>query len=155
MNKFFLSLMFFLFSTNSFAVNDYFYIQKISGEKIKVSTSDLESLNPSLVKTETIYTGDEEFTGVLFSDLFKKYNITGKYVRAFAWDDYSYSMSLGELENCRVIIAYKQNGEYLTIENLGPFAIIYPKDACHDLNKLDVNAKTVMQVKSLVVRNNE
>lgn len=143
------------FSVNSFAAVDYFYIKDTGGEKVKVKIRDLETLSSKSVKTETIYTGEEIFTGVLIKEIFKKYKIKGNYVRAFAWDDYSYSVSVDELEKCDVILAYKQSGEYMKIENHGPFAIIYPKGVCPELNTLDINAKTVMQVKLLEVRENE
>jgi len=142
-------LLFFSFKTLS--AIDYFHIKKIGEYDIKVGVEDLEKLKSRTIQTDTIYTANEEFTGVLFKDLFDRYNVKGLKIRALAWDDYSYSMSIDELERCNVILAFKMNGEYLKIEELGPFAIIYPKSVCPELNKLDINAKTVMQVKYLEV----
>ena len=68
-------------------------------------------------------------------------------MRAFAWDDYSYSMPIEEMIKFRVIVAYLRGGKPIDVGELGPFAIIYPRDQYPELNNLDVNAKTVWQVK--------
>ncbi|MBJ7883318.1 hypothetical protein, partial [Gelidibacter salicanalis] len=76
------------------------------------------------------------FTGVEFTSLAKEYGLTGNNVRAFAWDDYSYSMPAAELSKYKVIIAYKKNGELMDVSELGPFAIIYPRDSYPELNNI-------------------
>ncbi|UAN24941.1 molybdopterin-dependent oxidoreductase (plasmid) [Enterobacter sp. JBIWA003] len=124
---------------------------KPGGETVVIKRSDLERLESYSVESETNYMGGGVYTGVSFKKLIKEYNIKGENLRAFAWDDYSYSISLSELERCSVMIAYKINGEYMTVENFGPFAIVYPGGGCNGVNKLEINARTVVQLKKMEI----
>lgn len=141
-----------LFSAPLYASVDYFYLKKSDGEKVKVTLQALEAMPSTSIKTSTNFTPEAVFTGVEFSALAKKYELTGKNVRAFAWDDYSYSMPVAELAKYNVIIAYKKNGKPMDVAELGPFAIIYPRDQYPELNSIDVNAKTVWQIKVIEVK---
>lgn len=124
----------------------------VNGNVTKITVGDLEKLPQHDILTSTLYTAKEKFTGVKFSDFANKYKIKGSIVRVLAWDDYSYTLSIDEMVNYGVIIAYKRNSKRMTIEDFGPFATIYPKDDYPELNKLDVDAKTVIQVKALEVK---
>jgi len=104
------------------------------------------------IKTSTNFTPEDTFTGVEFAELVKAYHLKGQSVRAFAWDDYSYSMPIDEMIKYRVIVAYQRGGKPIDVGELGPFAIIYPRDGYAELNNLDVNAKTVWQVKRLELK---
>lgn len=147
----FICSIFLLIAFSSYGKIDYFSIKKNDGETVKVTLTDLKMLPEYSFSTATIYTPKSTFTGVKFSDFAKKYNLTGSTVRAFAWDEYSYSMPLDELFKYNAIIAYKKDGNYMDIEKLGPFAILYPRDLYPELDKLDINAKTIWQLKILKV----
>lgn len=121
----------------------------INGKEIRITTSDLEKMPLSEIKTSTNFTPLSIFTGVKFRELVKKYNIVAGQIRAFAWDDYSYTMPVAELLEYDVILAYKKDGNYIDLSELGPYAVIYPRDSHSELETLDVNAKTVWQVKTL------
>ncbi|WP_199639550.1 oxidoreductase [Serratia sp. PAMC26656] len=142
----------YLVSVPLYASVDYFYLKKSDGEKVKITLQALEAMPSSSIKTSTNFTPEAVFTGVEFTSLAKEYGLTGNNVRAFAWDDYSYSMPAAELSKYKVIIAYKKNGELMDVSELGPFAIIYPRDSYPELNNIDVNAKTVWQIKMLEVK---
>lgn len=140
-----------LLSCNVLATGDYFYLRVRSEEKIKVTTQELETLPLQTISTSTNFTNKCNFSGVKFSDLFAKYHISGAGVRVFAWDDYSYSIPVNELLKYNVILAYKKNGKYIAMSDLGPYAIIYPRDDNPELKSLDVNARTVWQIKEIKV----
>ncbi|CAI1202658.1 oxidoreductase [Serratia ficaria] len=141
-----------LFSAPLHAAIDYFYLKKSDGQKVRVTLQELEAMPSSSITTSTNFTPEAVFTGVEFTALAKKYGLTGNSARAFAWDDYSYSMPVVELEKYKVIIAYKKNNELMDISELGPFAIIYPRDSHPELSNIEVNAKTVWQIKALEVK---
>lgn len=149
-----LMVMFFCVFTASFGAraNVDYLILKMNGSDTKITLKDLEELPPHSIITSTLYTSKEKFTGARFSDFAAKYNIKGSEIRVMAWDDYSYTLKVDEMMKYNVIIAYKKNDKYISIEDFGPFATIYPKDEYPELNKLDVDAKTVIQVKSLEVK---
>lgn len=131
---------------------DYFYLKKPGEEKIKVTVQDLEKLPAHSFSTATNFTPKNTFFGVKFKDFVEKYKISGTKVRAFAWDDYSYTISIDEMNKYDVIIAYKKEGKYIELSDLGPFAIIYPRDLYPELNTVDVNAGTVWQLKTLEIK---
>lgn len=139
------------FGSNCYAAVDYFDI-KLKDEKIiRINVSDLEKLPQNVFTTTTNFTGKEEFTGPTIKDVFDFYNIKGDFIHALAWDEYTYKIPIKELESYGVIFAYKRNGKYMDIKTLGPVGIVYPKDKLKNINNLDVNAKTVWQIKLLTV----
>ncbi|APS32547.1 MULTISPECIES: oxidoreductase [Serratia] len=141
-----------LFSAPLYAAVDYFYLKPLDGEKIKITRQMLEAMPAHTIKTSTNFTPEDTFTGVEFAELVEAYHLKGQSVRAFAWDDYSYSMPIDEMIKYRVIVAYQRGGKPIDVGELGPFAIIYPRDGYAELNNLDVNAKTVWQVKRLELK---
>lgn len=153
MKRLFCAFFFLAFVTfSSYGMVNSFDLKTSDGGKIKVTLDDLQTLPSHSFSTATIYTPKSMFLGAKFSDFAKRYNLAGKTVRAFAWDDYSYSMPVDELLKYDVIIAYKRNGDYMSIDELGPFAIVYPRDSHPELDQLDINAKTVWQLKRLEVK---
>ncbi|WP_168385237.1 oxidoreductase [Erwinia amylovora] len=119
------------------------------GTKIYITTADLEKLPSWEIKTSTNFTPQSIFTGVKLSDLLENYHVSSEVIRAFAWDDYSYTLPVAELIKYSVTLAYKKNNEYMDMSEMGPYAIIYPRDNYHELKTLEVNAKTVWQVKTI------
>lgn len=119
------------------------------GIETVITTADLERLPSLTLKTTTNFTPQSVFVGVRFSDLLQNYQISSGMIRAFAWDDYSYTLPVAELIKYNVILAYKKDSKYMDISEMGPYAIIYPKDDHSELRTLDVNAKTVWQVKKI------
>lgn len=140
------------FSSFSYGAMDFFYVKLNDGSKIKVTLNDLRKLPSFSFKTSTNYTPPDIFLGVKVKDFAIKYNISGSTLRAFAWDDYSYSMPLDELYKYDAIIAYSKGGKDMNVTELGPFAIVYPRDSYPELSQLDVNAKTVWQIRLLEVK---
>lgn len=116
-----------------------------------VTTEDLMKLPCEKIVTSTNFTPSAEFSGVSLESFIKKYAIKGSAIRVFALDDYSYTIPLSELTAYHAIIAYKKNGNFMPISDLGPYSIIYPRDRHPELNKLDVDAKTVWQIRQIDV----
>ncbi len=150
--KIFISSLLIVLSSNLYAAVDYFFLKKADNEQIKITIKDLEELPTYSFTTATNFTPKDIFLGVKFKDFAEKYKISGEKVRAFAWDDYSYTIPVDEMIKYNVIIAYKKGGNYLDITDLGPFAIVYPIDLHPELNNLDANAKTVWQLKLMNVK---
>lgn len=115
-------------------------------KEINVSTEDLLKLPVTSITTSTNFTPKTTFEGVTFKELLSKYSITASSLRVYALDDYSYTLPVGELEKYHVILAYRKNDKVIPVSDLGPFAVIYPRDQNPELNKLEVNAKTVWQI---------
>ncbi|EHA9278226.1 oxidoreductase [Salmonella enterica subsp. enterica serovar Shubra] len=123
-----------------------------NGSKKTITMSNLEELPQFTFRTSTNYTGEDAFTGVKFDDFIKRYHVNGEKVRVFAWDGYSFSMPLNELKKYNVIIAYKKGGKLMDAESLGPFALVYPRDLFPELNRVDADAKTIWQLRVILVK---
>ncbi|MEN4591713.1 molybdopterin-dependent oxidoreductase [Pantoea agglomerans] len=120
-------------------------------KEINISTEDLQKLPVTSITTATNFTPNSTFEGVTFAELLSKYSITASSLRVYALDDYSYTLPVGELLKYQVILAYRKNGQLIPVSDLGPFAVIYPRDQHQELNKLEVNAKTVWQINRIEV----
>jgi hypothetical protein len=150
--KILLSLCLFFYCPIGICAVDFFYLTETGKDKIKISLEDLKAMPTYSFKTSTNYTTEEIFLGVKIYDLVEKYKIEGKLIRAFAWDDYSYSMPIDEMIQYNVILAYQKGGVDMDIKSFGPFAIIYPRDIYPELSQRDVNAKTVWQIRLLEIK---
>lgn len=121
------------------------------GKEINVSTEDLVKLPVTSITTSTNFTPKATFEGVTFTELLSKYSIRASSLRIYALDDYSYTLPVNELTKYHVILAYRKNGKVIPVSDLGPFGVIYPRDNHPELNKLEVNAKTVWQINRIEV----
>ncbi|MEN4931795.1 oxidoreductase [Erwinia billingiae] len=148
MNKIVITFLGILFCKAAFSAT---FTLVNNGTETPISTADLQKLAVSKISTSTNFTPFAEFEGATLSSFAKSYNVQGGLLRVYALDDYSYTIPLRELEKFNAIIAYKKNGTMMPVSDLGPFAIIYPRDQHPELNSLDVNAKTVWQIKRIEV----
>jgi len=87
------------------------------------------------VRRETRYFPQEEgrpasFEGVLLADLIAELGVGGEglRVRFTALDDYQIERPWRELEPLEPILALKQDGRWLTIDDYGPVRVILPYD---------------------------
>lgn len=150
--KIYTCLFMLLISSSSYAEVDYLIFKSPGHKQLKISRSELEKLPPHFITTSTNYTPKDTFVGVKVSDFIKNYEVKGSKIRVFAWDAYSFTLPIDEADKYNAIIAYKKSGKYMNVSELGPFAIIYPRDENPELDRLSVDAKTVWQVKSLEVK---
>ncbi|PQK95156.1 oxidoreductase [Pantoea ananatis] len=116
-----------------------------------VSTADLEKLPTASITTGTNFTPKATFTGVPFQDFLNKYNVRAKALRFFALDEYSYTVPVDELLKYHAILAYRKNGKFMPVSDLGPYVVIFPRDEHPELPKADINAKTVWMISEVKV----
>ncbi|WP_394815124.1 molybdopterin-dependent oxidoreductase [Pantoea stewartii] len=116
-----------------------------------VSTADLEKLPTTSITTGTNFTPKATFTGVPFQDFLNKYNVRAKALRFFALDEYSYTVPVDELLKYHAILAYRKNGKFMPVSDLGPYVVIFPRDEHPELPKADINAKTVWMISEVKV----
>lgn len=116
------------------------------GSEVTITTQDLLQMPLTSISTATNFTPKSSFEGVAFTELLSKYDVHASSLRVYALDDYSYTLPVSELMKYHVILAFRKNGHFIPVSDLGPFAVIYPRDQNPELNKLEVNAKTVWQI---------
>ncbi|UTW06073.1 hypothetical protein [Pseudomonas benzenivorans] len=122
------------------------------GTSVDYDLAALEAMDSRYLLTHTSWTdGLQRFTGVRASQLLAALEKSGSTVRARALNDYEVRMSVKDLTDYPVIIAYKRNGEYMTIRDKGPLWIIFPQDDHPELIGLETDQKMVWQLRRLVV----
>ncbi|OJH43485.1 oxidoreductase [Paracoccus sp. SM22M-07] len=89
----------------------------------------LQALPQTSFVTTTLWTeGEQEFTGVLLSDLLADAGITEGRILATAINDYAVEIPLDEIDDIAPIVAYHLNGETMSVRDKGPLWIVYPYD---------------------------
>ncbi|MDY0883573.1 molybdopterin-dependent oxidoreductase [Dongia soli] len=108
----------------------------------------LEALPNTTVTTATAWTdGPQTFDGVKLIDLLTYLRAKNMSVMAYALNDYSVAIPEEDLHATTVLIAYRRNGQYMSIASKGPLWIIYPDS----LGSKDVQSRMIWQLRTLEV----
>ena len=99
------------------------------GQDVEFDMAMLEALPKTSFKTSSPWTeGGTAFEGVALKDLIAAVGATGGTLTARALNDYSASFPASEAVAGGAIIAYRMNGEPMSVREKGPLWIIYPFD---------------------------
>lgn len=124
-----------------------------SGDHFVFDRATLESLGGKTMKTHTPWTDDQmDFEGVLLKDLLKFVGAKGGEVVAVGLDDYSVTLPADMISQYPIMIAYKKNGKYMTVREMGPLWIVFPYDDYPELNNRRNNFYWVWQLSRLEIR---
>ncbi len=110
----------------------------------------IESLPAVTFSTHTVW--DEElqtFTGVRLSELFEAAGAEPASFIATGLDDYKFTVKGLEVWKYPIIVAYKHNGEYISVRKLGPLRIMFPFDDHAELDTEVNEASAVWQLLEL------
>lgn len=123
-----------------------------TGKSASFDRQMLAKLKWVTIKTTTPWTdGVTRFEGVLMRDLLKLVGGTGKFVKAFAINDYMVKIPTEDFEKYDVILALKKNGKVMSVREKGPLWVIYPWDEHKQLRTEIFHARSIWQLKRLVV----
>ena len=116
---------------------------------------DLEMLRamPAVkFRTATPWTdGPVEFEGVAFADLLKSVEASGKSIKAAALNDYVAQVDAQTLISSGAILAYRMNGEDISIRDKGPLWIMFPFDQKPDLKSETIYSQSVWQLRKMTL----
>jgi hypothetical protein len=107
------------------------------------------------VAFETVTPWDKQpvrFEGVPLARLLDHLEASGTSLTAVALNDYSAELPIDDLRKYEVILALKQNGEYMPVRDKGPLFIVYNFDASPELKNQKFYSRSVWQVARLEVR---
>lgn len=126
---------------------------KISSEApTEYSIAMLENLPMAEIVTKTPWhDGPVTFEGVPLKDLMSFLGATGENVEFIALNDYRVAIPASDFSSHNPILAYRMNGELMSVRNKGPLFVIYPFDDDPELNNETYYARSVWQVRSIVV----
>lgn len=124
---------------------------KAAGE-IVLSIADIEKLGTTIVKTTTPWhNGVQTFEGVSLDKLANSAGMKGTTLVVKALNNYMTEIPFTDLTKFPVILAYKRNGEFMPINDKGPFFVIYAYDANPALKSEVYYSRSAWQVKSIAV----
>lgn len=127
-------------------------ISSASGS-VTIDRNELEAMGLVSIKTTTPWNeGVVDFEGVPIKALLEKANASGDTATVIALNDYSVDVPTADFDEFGVILAVKRNGEYMPVDDQGPFFVIYPFDANPTLQGQPYYGRAVWQVKEITVQ---
>lgn len=123
------------------------------GDTAEFDRDMLESLGVVSFQTETPwYPTAVKFEGVSMAKLMDLLGAKGKTLSVVALNDYSNDIPFEDFQKYNVILALKQNGEYMSVRDKGPIFIMYPFDSDPVLKHQTYYGRAVWQVSKIVVK---
>lgn len=95
--------------------------------------------------------GPQKFSGVPLQALLDHVGAKGDTLLAEALNDYAIRLPISDAARYDVLLAMKNNGEWMRIRDKGPIWIIYPEDTQMSGNRGAHNDKMVWQLRRLTV----
>ncbi len=128
---------------------------QINGQSESAAVFDLallESLPVVTIRTTTPWTqGVGEFTGVRMDVLLERVGASSEHLLLEALDEYTVEARDEPYKSYPIVIAYKLNGKYLSVRELGPLWVMYPFDDYPELNSEQSRAQCVWQLSRITV----
>ncbi|WP_211252982.1 molybdopterin-dependent oxidoreductase [Vibrio pacinii] len=123
------------------------------------STSGVEFDEPMLSQLEmgVIRTNNHvvedivEYKGPYLASLLDKVGAQGESVKVIAWDDYMVSIPISDIKKYQVILATHENGQKMTLDDKGPFFVVFPFSDFPELRNDFYYSLSVWQVREIVV----
>lgn len=107
----------------------------------------LEALPVTEFVTATIWTdGPQTFTGVSLHDLLAAVDASGGNVHATAINDYAVDIPAADAVAGGPIVAYRLNGETMSVRDKGPLWIIYPFDLVPEYQSEVTYSRSIWQL---------
>jgi hypothetical protein len=122
-----------------------------AGDLAEFDLAMLEALPKHEVRTTTPWTdGVTTFEGFALKDLLAAVGATGTELSAIALNDYATTIPVSD-GDLGVIVAYKVNGDYISVREKGPLWVIYPFDERPEL-KTEINyGRSIWQMTKIEV----
>lgn len=119
---------------------------------IDMTIEDIEAFGPATIVTKTPWHDTPvSFTGVRISSLLEKTGAKGGTLSVVALNNYRSEIPVSDVAEHGVILAYKQDGEYMPVSDKGPLFVVYPFDADPELNTEVYYTRSAWQVRSITV----
>lgn len=120
--------------------------------EIRFDLPQLEALGTSRLTTSTPWHDHRvTFEGVPGPALMTAVGAQGRTVTAVAVNDYTATIPIEDFLHRGLIVAFRADGQQLTLRTRGPLWIIYPFDSAAELNTAVFHARSVWQLSRLEI----
>jgi hypothetical protein len=153
-----LSLSFFCFGLPTVAQDLEKLVLTVSGNisgntSVDLSILTLQELPQSeFVTTTPWHDGKVHFAGVRLIDLMQHLGAEGTSAEFLALNDYRSVLPISDFQDHLPLLAYKKDGDYMTVRDKGPLFVIYPFDDKPELKTEVYFSRSVWQVRSIEIR---
>lgn len=121
-----------------------------NGGAVTFDMAMLEAIPKTSFVTSSPWTEDgTAFEGVALKDLIAAAGATGTMLTARALNEYSATWPVSEAVSSGAIIAYKMNGDYMSVREKGPLWIVFPFDDRPELKTETNYSRCVWQLASI------
>jgi hypothetical protein len=125
----------------------------ISGADVNMTLADIEALGTARIVTTTPWhDGEVTFEGVPMSRLMEAVGANGTVAFVHALNNYSSEVPLSDFTRFEPILAYKMDGQEMSIADKGPLFIIYPYDDAAELRSELYYSRSAWQVRSIEIK---
>jgi len=123
------------------------------GAPLDFTASQLEAIGSAQIATATPWhDGTPVFEGVPMETLLAHVGAEGEEADVLALNNYRTTIPLADFTAYPVLLALKQDGEYMSVRNKGPLFIIYPFDDFDELRTDLYHARSAWQVRSITIK---
>ena len=124
-----------------------------SGEAAEFDLAMLEAFDAVEFETTTIWTdGVQTFVGVELDDLLTAMGAEGTTLRAIALNDYAVDIPVSDAVDGGPIIAYRRNGETMSLRDKGPLWVVYPFDSTPEYQSELIYSRSIWQLNRIEVQ---
>ena len=112
----------------------------------------LADLDKSLIETTTIWTdGRHTFQGVSLHILTELLGVSDGTLLSTAINDYTVEIPVSDAVPDGPIIAYKMDGDEMSVRDKGPLWVVYPYDSSPDYRTAVIHARSIWQLDRIEV----
>jgi hypothetical protein len=117
---------------------------------VALDLAAMDALPQTSFRTSTPWhEGVVEFSGVRLKDCLAAAKIAGTKVQLVALNDYAVDAQLDELVDGDALLATRQNGKVMSVEDKGPVFLIFPFDSRRELQHQSYYSRAVWQLAEL------
>jgi len=119
----------------------------VPGGVINLTLAQIEAMgSASIVTTTPWHDGPTTFEGVPMALFLEAVGAHGTTAYVQALNDFSIDIPLSDLTRFGAIMAYKTDGSYMEIADLGPLFIVFPYDDVAEVRNALFYARSVWQI---------
>lgn len=124
----------------------------VTGGEINLTLAQIEAMgSASIVTTTPWHDGLTTFEGVPMVRFLEAVEAHGTTAYVQALNDFSVDIPLSDLTRFGAIMAFKTDGEYMDIADLGPLFIVFPYDDVEEVRNALFYARSVWQIHAIKI----
>ena len=122
----------------------------VTGAEINLTLAQIEAMgSASIVTTTPWHDGQTTFEGVPMARFLEAVGAQGTTAYVQALNNYNMDIPLSDLIDFDAILAFKTNGDYMSIADKGPLFIVFPYDDMEEARNALFYSRSVWQIHAI------